>query len=357
MTIKNYDNFVSTPGLIIDGRSITQVLYIYSVFGSQFRKKNTILIWKGNRKDLLLLSKIIKIPEQSYVVNIKSTDLDLALNIKAVKELKILLEGLRYKCSEYSLCTCFASGLYFDILKVFLDIKNENVIQFDDGLINEYVVKRKYRLLRFLVNLFHGFINFPSKYILFSDIKYSFVFTSLHPSDISSYPNKRIINIAPCVKNLFSKISSHYINISNQKSALFMTTHLVESGRMKKKDYQEFILKIFIKIKALGLKKIYLSKHPSEKNINDRFYKSLGFDFSYTNFPSEIIIYNKNINTIVNPLNSTLYLANNLDLLKRIRYVISYVPLNSPLVGSRLSKISKLLDQKKIAHHVVRFYE
>ena len=105
------------------------------------------------------------------------------------------------------------------------------------------------------------------------------------------------------------------------------------------------------------LTKIYLSKHPSEKHVNDRFYRNLGLDFSYTNFPSEIIIYNKNIRAVVNPLNSTLFLAKSLDLLKNIKLVASYVPLNSPLVASRISKINELLDQEKITHHLVTFHE
>jgi hypothetical protein len=357
MMIKNYDNFISTPGLIIDGRSITQVLYIYSILERHFCKKDTVLIWKGTKSDLFFLSRIIKIPKKTYVFNINSQDQALFLNFKVLGNLKALLKDLKNKCSDYSICSCYASGFYFEVIKEFLKIQNENVIQFDDGLINEYVIKRKYRIFRLIINLIHGFIFLPSKYILFSDIKYSLVFTSLNPSNIISYSNKRIVNIAPNVKYLFGKISSRYINISNQNSVLFMTTHLVETGRMEKKEYQEFISKIFLKIKALGFQKIYLSKHPSEKHVNDRFYRNLGLDFSYTNFPSEIIIYNKNIRAVVNPLNSTLFLAKSLDLLKNIKIVASYVPLNSPLVASRVSKINELLDQEKITHHLVTFHE
>jgi hypothetical protein len=357
MTLRNLNNLIKTPGLIIDGRSITQVLYIYSVFGSQFRKKNTILIWKGNKKDLLFLSKIIKIPEHSYVVNIKSIDQDLALNFKAVKELKILLGSLRYKCSEYSLCTCFASGLYFEIIKVFLGVKNKNVMQFDDGVINEYVVKRKYRLFRFLVNLIHGFIYYPSKYKLFSDIRYNSIFTSISPKNIHSRSSKYLVNINLHVKNLFKGISAHNIPIDIQNSAIFMTAPLVESGRMKKSEYQKLILKAVEKIKNLGFKKIYLSKHPSEEKASDIFYRTIGLDFSYANFPSEIIIMNKNIRAIGNPLNSTLFLSKKFDLLRNIKIVVSYFPTNAPFIVSRISAINNLLVESNVPHHMVTIDE
>ena len=97
----NFNNFIRTSGLVIDGRSITQVLYIYCVFGKHFRKKSTILIWKGKAADLFLLSKIIKIPNHSHVLSIDSRDPLLAFNFQAVKEIKSLIKKI--KCKNHPL--------------------------------------------------------------------------------------------------------------------------------------------------------------------------------------------------------------------------------------------------------------
>ena len=357
MALKNYKNFIKTSALVIDVRSVTQALYIYSILGDYFKKNSTVLLWKGKSEDLFFLSKIIKIPERSYVLNLDSRDSFLSLNFKTVRKIKKVLESLKTDWDDYTLCTCFASGLYFELIKNFLRVRNKNVIQFDDGLINEYIVKRKYRFLRFVINLLHGFIFFPSKYTLFSDDRYNFIFTCINPKNIHMLSDKFVINIIFHVKRLFRNISLNNITIEQINSALFMSSPLVESGRMTKLDYQKLITKTLASLKGRGFKKIYLSKHPSEKDVNDRFYRSLGLDFSYTNYPSEIIIYNKNIRAIVNPLNSTLFLANHLDLLKKIKFVISYIPLRGAFIASRISKISTLLEQKNIPHHIVTFDE
>ena len=43
---------------------------------------------------------------------------------------------------------------------------------------------------------------------------------------------------------------------------------------------------------------VYLSKHPTEKNSNDEFYRKIGLIMTYKNIPSELIISNSNINYI-----------------------------------------------------------
>ena len=48
--IVNKDKNMNTSGLIIDARSITQLIYINSVFGKLFSSNNTFLIWKGSKK-------------------------------------------------------------------------------------------------------------------------------------------------------------------------------------------------------------------------------------------------------------------------------------------------------------------
>ena len=141
--IANKDKNINTSGLIIDARSITQLIYINSVFGKLFSSNITFLIWKGSKKDLKLASKLLNIPKNSYIFDINSTDKNLAINFNDVRKIKNLCKKIISINSSNTLCTCFASGFYFDFLKNSLHIKDDDVIQFDDGLINGFVQKKK----------------------------------------------------------------------------------------------------------------------------------------------------------------------------------------------------------------------
>jgi|TARA_B110000259_G_scaffold183011_1_gene227606 hypothetical protein len=351
--IVNKDKNMNTSGLIIDARSITQLIYINSVFGNLFSSNNTFLIWKGSKKDLKLASKLLNIPKNFYIFDINSTDKYLAINFKDVRKIKNLCKQIISLSPSNTLCTCFASGFYFDFLRNSLRIKDNDVIQFDDGLINGFVQKKKYRTLRFLINLMHGFYYYPSEYALFSDKRFNKIFTSINPQNIVFLKNKNIINISKFVSSSFMKLSNKFINIEMPGSALIMTAPTIEGGRMTKAEYRTLMLRVYSKLKSFGVKKIYLSKHPSEKKMSDQLYKKLGFDFKYANYPSELIMLNKNISLIVNPINSTMLMAEFFGLLKNKANVISYVPNKSPFVDIRIANISKILKKNNINHHLI----
>ena len=351
------DEKINTSGLIIDARSITQLIYVSSIFGKLFNKSNTFLIWKGSKKDLLLAKKLLRIPKNYYILNINSVDKHLFFDFKSIKNIKTLCKKITLKSPSNRLCSSFASGFYFDLLKSSLKIKNSDVIQFDDGLINEFVQKKKYRIIRFIMNMIHGFLYFPSEYSLFSDKKFNKIFTSINPQNIISSNNKNIVDISKDVTLTFTKLSKKYINISTPNSALIMTAPTIEGGRMTKNEYQKLILTVYSKLKNFGIKKIYLSKHPSEKKMSDLLYKKLGFDFTYANYPSELIMLNKNISLIVNPINSTILMSEYFGLLNNKSNVISYIPNNSPFIDIRINKINEILSKNNVNHHLINSNE
>ncbi|MDG2252668.1 MAG: hypothetical protein P8K73_03385 [Methylophilaceae bacterium] len=351
--ITSKDKYIKTSGLIIDARSITQLIYINAVFGKLFSSNNTFLIWKGSKNDLKLASKLFKIPKNFYIFDINSSDKNLAFNFKNVRQIKNLCKKIIKNNRSNTLCTCFASGFYFDFLKNLLQINDNDVIQFDDGLINGFVQKKKYRLLRFLVNLIHGVYYFPSKYALFSDQRFNKIFTSINPKNIVDIKNKNIFNITELVTSSFIKLSNKYVDIKMPGSALIMTAPTIEGGRMTKGEYRKLILLVYSKLKNFGVNEIYLSKHPSEKKISDSLYKKLGFNFRYINYPSELIMLNKNISLIVNPINSTMLMSEFFGLLKNKADVISYVPNKSPFADIRIAKINKILKNNNVNHHLI----
>ena len=136
-----------------------------------------------------------------------------------------------------------------------------------------------------------------------------------------------------------------------------MTTHCVESKRLNRLEYHNFLKKVYIQSKKIGNTSIYLSKHPAENNINDHFYiNNLKLNSIYMDYPAEIIIANHNIKTIITPINSTIIVCNYLGLLSNITHIISYIPKKTIDWKQRLDLIEKITIKNKINHHVI-YYE
>ena len=47
--LANHIDFEHTVGLVLDARSITQLLYMHSIIGGRFSEENTILLWKADK--------------------------------------------------------------------------------------------------------------------------------------------------------------------------------------------------------------------------------------------------------------------------------------------------------------------
>jgi len=348
------NNTHSIPSkLLLDARSITQLLYMHSVYKEQFLDENTILLWKGNKTDLLLASKLINLPKNYHILDIDSKDKALFFNYKTAREIKNICKPISI-FSNNQLCTSYASGMYFELLKSSLSVGDDDVIQFDDGLVNEIIEINNYRFLRFIIYLFQGFFSFPSKYRMFSDKRFKKIYTSINPDNIFLYESKKIVDISKFVSKNFYQISLEHLNIVNSKSAILMTTHSVESERMSAGEYRQLILNVHSKLKELGIKDIYLSKHPDEKCSNDDFYSEIGLILSYQDYPSELLVANKNITFIANPINSTIMMSDYLKHLNEIDSVISYCPKNSPHMESRIKMVAKILAKYDANHHVLQ---
>ena len=339
--------------IVLDARSITQLLYMHSVFGDRFSEKNTTLLWKGRKSDLLLASKLIDIPKNYYILDIDSQDRTLMFNFKTVRKIKHICKSIASSCNNIQLCTSYASGIYFELVKSTLSVKNDDILQFDDGLANEIVEINRYKFFRLVIYLMHIIYHFPSKYRLFSDDRFKKIYTSINPQNIISIKNKQVFDISSSVSKNFQKISLNYININNSQSAILMTTHSVESKRMSKSEYHKLIKDVYSKLIELGAKDVYLSKHPSEKNTNDNFYNKIGLITSYQDYPSELFVANKNITYIANPINSTIMMSDYLRHLKEIDTVISYIPKHSPYEKERIKMIDKVLSKYSAQHYVL----
>ena len=361
--IVSKDKNINTSGLIIDARSITQLIYIYSVYGNYFSKKNSILIWKGNKDDMLLAFRILNLDINFFLLDIDISEQNLFFNLMKSKKIINVCNKIKKlmspHSSSFSICTCFASGLYFDLIQRNLKVSNSNIIQFDDGNINLFIQERKYRLLRFFINLMHGFILFHPKYKLFSDKRFNRIYSSINLSDnnVKNINTKSIKIINNPLKNLFKTLSKNNIKISSSNSILFMTSPTIECKRMTKIEYGKLIKYVYNRLRGISDGRVYLSKHPSEKNYSDSLYKELGFDFKYQNYPSELFLSSKNIKIIVNALNTTLMMSDQLDLLKNITSVISYCPKHSPYVPERIEQISNILEKRNINHILIDKYE
>jgi len=349
----NHADSGNQVGLVLDTRSITHLLYMHSAIGDRFSDKNTILLWKGRKSDFLLASKLIDIPKNYYILDIDSKDKKLMLNFKTVRKIKKICKLISLSSSNTQLCTSYASGMYFELLKSSLSVDDEDVIQFDCGSDNELIQINKYRFFRFIIYLLHGFVLFPPEYRLFSDKRFKSIYTSINPDNIVSIENKKVVDISDDVSKNFYQISMEHLNIENSKSAILMTHHTVESERMSKNEYRQLITDVYSKLKEMGVKDIYLSKHPVEKYSNDDFYNKIGLIAFYQDYPSELLVANKNITYIANPINSTILMSDYFRHLNEINAVISYIPKNSPHENERVKMINKVLSKYSAKHYIL----
>lgn len=354
-------DFLKTPvtlsfgsvDLIFDARSITQLLYMYSAFEDVFSADNSLLLWKGAESDLLLASKLIQLPQNIVILDIISINTDLMKDFRIIKKIKNTLSLVSTRPGTTRLCTSYASGIYFELIKSVLSIENNNIIQFDDGTNNELVEVNDYRLIRSLIYMIHGISCFPAKYKLFSDHRFKNIYTSINPDHIVEDSSKAVVDISERVSRTFSRISESHVNVTTPKAAVLMTTHSVESQRTSKNEFQSLIGDVYTRLKDLGAQEIYLSKHPAEKYENDEFYKSIGLNTSYQGFPSELLVANKNIKFIGNPFNSTLIMCDYLKLLHHIKSVVSYWPVNAPYKVQRIRMAESLLLKYHADHYII----
>jgi len=344
-----------TANIIIDARSITHYLYIFSFLKNKIKKENIIIIWTGKKEHLVFLNKLLELPKIIYSLDINTKSTSLIFDLLALKKIKKISSELVKKYPSRQLLTTYASGLYFEFLKKNLNISDKNVIQFDDGSLNLIVKQNKFRIIKKILFYFYGINIVQPKYILFSDERFISIYTSLNPKNIININKKIIINISKNVNDLFSFLSNKHLWIPKLNSAVLLTTHSVESKRMVIADYQNLITRVYKNLKLNGANEIYLSKHPAETSINDSFYLDLGLKLEYSSFPSEFFLINNNINYIANPFNSTIIVGYQMGLLNKINYVLNFTPKKNADAQERFQIINKILLKSRIKSKFITY--
>jgi len=350
--MRKYNAF-NNKCLVLDVRSITQLIYMSSVFEDRIFHMNTILIWKGKESTLKLAENFFTMPRNCYILDIDIQDSRLIFNPRAKSKIKKLCKKINNKYEYIELSSSFASGFYFELLKHFLGADDESIIQFDDGLINALIEPNRYRVIKFIIYAIHGMFHFPSRYKLFSDIRFKKIYSSMKPNNIDAIDNKIVHDVSHIVSKKISSLSLKNISIRNSRSAILMTTHSVESARMTSAEYQKLIKNVFNKLKDNGITDIYLSLHPSEKNSNNNFYRDLGMNLTFQHYPSELLVANKNITSFASPMNSTILLSHHLKLLDSIELIIAYIPNKSPHVKRGVKLISNILSKYSLTYYVL----
>lgn len=338
--------------IIFEARSTTHLLYMYSEFQELFYAESSMVLFKGSQSDLKLASGLIRLPPNIIVMDLVSMDRVLLMDFIGIRKIKRIMSRISTCPDTTKLCTSYGSGIYFELIKSCLSIKNDNVILFDDGLSNELVEVNPKRVIRSFMYIVHGIYCFLPKYKLFSDPRFKQIYTSICPEYLTN-SKKLVTDISSNVGETISRISNNNIKIPNPKSALLMTTHSVESKRSSKDDFENVIKNVVFKLKDLGVRDIYLSKHPAEHDLNNSFYQSIGLITEYKDCPSELLVANQNITVIANPYNSTLIISDYIKLLGNIEVVVSYWPLNAPHKDERVRMIEKIVQKYTIQSYTM----
>jgi hypothetical protein len=336
--------------IIFDARNLIQYYLMLSVHKIFFNKYEIYLFWYGSENDYKKINEFIRAPSRVFYFNLhkplnnKNFLLDLSARQLIKKKTKIIKNSI----NKILLFTSFPNGLYFEYIKKNLDVKNKDTFVFDDGNINNFIIKNKWRLLIFLRNCLVGLFIFPSKYRLFSDSRFTNIYTI---NSNAKFYNKHTKNIIFIKKYFLETIKKDAIKIKSipKRSAILITAPLVESNRMDINKYQDMISNIIKQLEKYKISNIIHSIHPSETEINKKFYNKNNFLNEYSQYPAELILLNKNINYIISPANSTLMLGESFPVLfKNIDFVFLYSLPMTFMHSIRLDKVKNFLERANI---------
>ena len=255
------------------------------------------------------------------------------------------------KNKNYLLYTAFNSGSYFYALQKYLNIENSNTFLFDDGMATFMKLKNTKRFMKFFLFLFQGIFKYPPEYKLFADpitkngvsINSDLAFTGKN-TKIKFRSNKQQ------VKEAYDKFFNEKIVDFPPNSAIVLSHHSIESGRMSQSSYLGTIEKVKNEILKLGFKNIYIKTHHLEKKTNLKKYEEMGFEiFQNQNIPIEVAFFSKNLNLIAQPYNSSIFIGASLDLLSN-KKIISYHLENLPYFQFRKKSINEICRINGIEH-------
>lgn len=255
------------------------------------------------------------------------------------------------KNKNYYLYTAFNSGSYFYALQKYLNIENSNIFLFDDGMATFMKLKNSNRFMKFFLFLFQGILKYPPEYKLFADsstkngvsINSDLAFIGKN-TKIKFRSNKQQ------VKEAYSKFFKEKLVDFPPNSAIVLSHHSIESGRMSPPSYFSTIEKVKNEILKLGFENIYIKMHHLEKKTNLKKYEEMGFEiFQNQNIPIEVAFFSKNLNLIAQPYNSPIFIGASLELLSN-KKIISYYLENLPHFQFRKKSINNICKIKEIEH-------
>jgi len=347
--VKNINNY--TVNVLLEARTPSQLLYMLSYVNHNVAIKNTTILWSGPLNFIYSLGRHVDLPNIVIITEVTPSDSNVVFNYDLFFNIKKQIKSLKTNKNTI-LFTAFNHGIYYTMIKRFLSLSENNVFLFDDGSINTFQKRNSHMFIRGLVYSFHGLLPEFNKYLLFCNNKYNKIFTVFPKSVLPNcVHNKNIVNISMDVNNYYRALYSRIYKAGvKPNSALLLSHHAVESGRMRQKEYQGLIFDIVYKIKSYGVIDIYLSKHHLETSANDKFYQSLNLKSTYSKFPSELILASNNISIIAQPYNSTLLIAHSIGFSTSFKRVISYKIDGSPDIHLRKKEINKVVKDLNIDH-------
>jgi len=207
------------------------------------------------------------------------------------------------------------------------------------------------RIQRSLIYAFHGVFFFDSSFRLFCNNKYKNIYSifSIEKIPKCCLEDKNFLNISYYVNKTFKNLHDLILKESIlPRSALLLSHHAVESKRMSEKKYRNMISRIVKHINYLGITNIYLSKHHSESEINNKFYEALGLNMLDFTCPAELYLLSSQIKIVAQPYNSLPIIADSLGILENVEYFLSFQIKNSPDIQLRKSLINRICAQNSI---------
>lgn len=340
----------SVDKIYLDARSYAQLLYMLALIEHYGFLNKCTLVTSNKYVNLDFIPTSIALPKESLRFDYGISDTSLSFKYKLLAAIRKKIRSHLGKSSAL-LITGYNYGLYFETIKRGLNINSDDIVLVNDGIGNDVIIKNKvlYKTLFYLVN---GYLRFVTKERLNRDISLCF-FATISKTQVAS--------AKCCVIRIGKIVSDYYMHLAIKepelirvnKSALLLSHHAVENGRMSLAAYKYKIKQVVSVLKEKGFTDIYLSKHHTETDINNNLYDELKLIYLDNRLPAEFQMVRYKFKAVAHPFNSCVVVLNALDFLKNVDLVISYEVSNSPYIKERKFEIQKILDDSGISNLVI----
>lgn len=335
----------SADTLILDARSYAHLIYMLSIIEDAKVLSKSTLLTSSKYVDTTTLHKSIYLPESKIILDCEISDQGLFLKFALISKIKIALKKFKGK-GKILLLTSYNYGLFYGIIKSVLRLTDAQVVLLDDGIGNKIKIRNR-RVVKTIFNIVHGVFISPAKLRLQDDQNIKNIATIFrHNISRKRVVGRNFYHISKLVNKYHVRVcSTTSLKSIEYNSALLLTHHAVESGRLGELEYKEKIKKIVELILSLGYKNIYLSKHHRESLIHDQFYEDLNLISLEGRLPAELIVSSGKVKLVAQPFNSCIPVLDALDTLKCLDHVISYEIDKSPFINERKFEVNKILEK------------